>query len=103
MKRIGAHEFERRVAQILDESEMLSIERDGRVIGHYIPVPNGPAGNGATGPEESRHADAETRAAIERLERVLEGIYARTGMTEDELADVLDPSKPFPYDREAGG
>jgi hypothetical protein len=40
----------------------------------------------------------ESRAIIERLQETLQQIYAETGMTEDEFADLLDPSKPFPYD-----
>jgi hypothetical protein len=42
--------------------------------------------------------DPESRAIIERLQGTLQAIYARTGMTEDEFIDLLDPSKPFPYD-----
>ena len=40
----------------------------------------------------------EARATLERLRRVLQDVYARTGMTEDELADFFDTMTPSPYD-----
>ena len=36
----------------------------------------------------------------EELSQLLQRVYAETGLTEDEFADLLDPSKPFPYDKD---
>ena len=100
MKRVPADEFARHAAEYLEGSETVSVEKDGEVIGRYVPTPNGHAQNGVNADEDRDRKKAEARAAFERLQQVLEGIYARTGMTEDELVDLLDPSKPFPYDRD---
>lgn len=98
MKRVPADEFARHVAEYLEGSEAVSVEKDGKIIGRYVPAPNGHALNSIDSDEDRRRRRAEARAAFERLQHVLQGIYARTGMTEDELVDLLDPSKPFPYD-----
>ena len=42
--------------------------------------------------------DPGFRESLAKLEETLARIREQTGMTEDELADLLDPSKPFPYD-----
>jgi hypothetical protein len=108
MKRVPADEFARHAAEYLEGSEIVAVEKDGEVIGQYVPVPNGHAPNGTQATSQSANdnateldwskVDPESRAIIERLQETLQGIYARTGMTEDELVDLLDPKKPFPYD-----
>jgi len=108
VKRIPADEFARHAAEYLEGSEPVSIEKDGEVIGRYVPAPNGHSINGARTTAQSANdntteldwskVDPESRAIIGRLQETLQKIYARTGMTEDEFADLLDPSKPFPYD-----
>ena len=100
MKRVPADEFARHAAEYLEGSETVSVEKDGEVIGSYVPAPIGHAPNGMDADADRSRRRAEARAAFERLQHVLQGIYARTGMTEDELVDLLDPSKPFPYDRD---
>ena len=100
MKRVPADEFARHAAEYLEGSETVAVEKDGEVIGQYVPSPNGHALNGVSADEDRDVKRAEARAAFERLQQVLQGVYARTGMTEDELVDLLDPSKPFPYDRD---
>jgi hypothetical protein len=100
MKRVPADEFARRAAEYLEGSEPISVEKDGEVIGRYVPVPNGHSINGTVSDEERGRKKAEARAAFERLHATLQQVYAETGMTEDELVDLLDPGKPFPYDRD---
>ena len=99
MKRVPADEFARHAAEYLEGSETVSVEKDGEIIGRYVPLPNGHASNGVSSDEDRRKRKAEASAAFDRLQHVLQGIYARTGMTEDELVELLDPKKPFPYDR----
>ncbi|MGH3168434.1 MAG: hypothetical protein ACRDN0_21455 [Trebonia sp.] len=53
----------------------------GQVIGFYIPVEG-----------DREHA----RRAIERLGRSVDEILAETGMTEDDLAQVLDLLRALP-------
>ena len=107
MKRVSADEFADHAAEYLEGGEPVSIENDGRVIGHYVPLPvrrlavpppNGHATNGTDHAERPPKITPESQALSERLQRTLDDIYARTGMTEDELVDLLDPKKPFPYD-----
>jgi hypothetical protein len=98
MKRVPADEFARHAAEYLEGSEAVSVEQDGEVIGRYVPAPNGRALNGGGSDEDRRRKKAEARAAFERLRSVLQKIYAETGMTEDEFADLFDTTKPFPYD-----
>jgi hypothetical protein len=108
MKHVAADEFARHAAEYLEGSETVSVEKDGEVIGRYVPTPNGHAPNGTLATRQPASGDAveldwskvdpESRAIVERLQATLQKIYAETGMTEDEFADLLDPSKPFPYD-----
>src|SRR5688572_28962505 len=98
MKRVPADEFARHAAEYLEGTEPVSVEKDGEVIGRYVPTPNGHTSNGAVSDEERRKRKAEGRAAFARLRSVLEEVYAETGMTEDELAEFFDTTKPFPYD-----
>jgi hypothetical protein len=108
MKRVPADEFARHAAEYLEGSDTVSVEKDGEVIGRYVPVPNGHAPDKTPSSHQPANVDdtdldwskvrPESRAIIERLQETLQQIYAETGMTEDEFADLLDPSKPFPYD-----
>ena len=108
MKRVPADEFARHAAEYLEGTEPVSVEKDGKIIGSYVPSPNGHVLNGTPSARPPSTGDdveldwskvrPESRATIERLQSTLRAIYARTGMTEDELVDLLDPSKPFPYD-----
>jgi hypothetical protein len=98
MKRVPADEFARHADEYLEGSEAVSVEKNGEVIGRYVPVPNGHTANGVGSEADRGESKAEARAAFARLHRVLQEVYARTGMTEDELVDLLDPKKPFPYD-----
>jgi len=100
MKRVPADEFARHAAEYLEGSETVSVEKDGEVIGRYVPAPNGHVVDGANGDDDRDRKRGEARAAFGRLQQVLQRVYARTGMTEDELVELLDPSKPFPYDRD---
>jgi hypothetical protein len=108
MKRVLADEFARHAVEYLEGTEAVTVEKDGEVIGRYMPAPNGhlrngtPSGGSPVGPEaielDWSKVDPESRAIIVRLQSTLQKIYAETGLTEDEFADLLDPSKPFPYD-----
>lgn len=110
MKRVPAEDFARHAAEYLEGSEPISVERDGEVIGCYVPAANGHVLNGTQSTRQSANGDdveldwskvrPESRAIIERLQSTLQKIYAETGLTQDEFADLLDPSKPFPYDRD---
>ncbi len=88
MKTVGVREFNEHVADYSSVGEMITVGRDGEPIGYYIPI---------------RKRDPErTKQALEQLERAVQRALDETGMTEDELADLFDVSKPFPYDTDDG-
>lgn len=101
MKRIAARDFEERTTEYLDAREALGIEWDGVVIGDYVPVANGAGDRSPTnGPIELRRPTAtveERRQAIEQFDRTIERVLAESGVTTEELADLLGLTRPFPY------
>jgi hypothetical protein len=84
MKHIGVREFKNRATHLFKDAEPIAIERHGRLIGFYIPV------------DSEEDEDARVKAALSRLEGAVSRALEETGLTEDELADHLDLSKPMP-------
>ncbi len=85
MKRVGVHEFGSDAARYLAGDEPLAIEQHGELLGYYVPV-------------DERHSKLKLRDALQRLERTVQRVTAETGLSEDELADLFDLSKPLPDD-----
>jgi hypothetical protein len=85
VKTVGVREFNDQIPDYVPGGEIITVERDGEPIGYYLPLP-------------PRRSPEELQQAIERLERVVQRALEESGMTEDELADLFDVSKPFPYD-----
>lgn len=81
MKRVGVREFRDRATYYLANGEALEIERHGKPIGYYIPIPE--------------RAEEEKRLALERLNRAVECVLEESGMTEEELSAVFDLNRPF--------
>jgi hypothetical protein len=114
MKRVPADEFARHAAEYLEGSEAVSIEKDGEIIGRYVPDPNGHALNGTRPRDRSRrYGDLSEAELLRELEKgispddltrirkndeMLKAIYDKAGMTEEEFAAYFDMTKPFPYD-----
>ena len=71
MKRIGVREFKTKATALISEEKALVIEKHGKPVGFYIPLP--------------KKDKIEAREAADRLEHTLEGILARTGMTREEF------------------
>jgi hypothetical protein len=100
MKRVPAEEFAEHAAEYLAGSAPVSVEKDGEVIGQYVPTPNGRASNGTT--PAGRMSDDEmlrelekgfkpqALALIRRLDRQLQQLYERAGLTEEEFANLYD-------------
>jgi hypothetical protein len=91
MKRVGVREVHDTATKYLAGNELLAIERHGQQIGVYIPTAGERSG------KQLRAAEA-----LERLGRTVERILAETGITEDELVDLFDLSKPLPDELAAG-
>jgi hypothetical protein len=84
MKQIEVDELRENPVIYLKGPEPLAIEYQGEVLGLYYP--------------KKRSKPEEVKLAIEHLEREIDRVLAQTGMTEDELADLFDLTKPFSYD-----
>lgn len=84
MKHVGIKEFRDRATSYFKATEPIAVERHGKLIGFYIPV------------ESKRASEAELNEMIDRLEASVARVLEETGMTEDELADYFDLSKPPP-------
>jgi hypothetical protein len=93
MKRVPAEEFASHAAEYLEGTEEISIEKDGAVIGRYVPLLNGHSPNGTRTPSVRRTISPEAQARLDRLNRTWEAIYAKTGLTED---DFLAESESYP-------
>jgi antitoxin (DNA-binding transcriptional repressor) of toxin-antitoxin stability system len=84
MKSVGVREFRDHASKYLDTDEILSIERHGRTIGYFIP---------AHGEPTVAERRARLEEALDGLARISNEIQERTGLTEDEVADMFDIHK----------
>ena len=75
MKRVGVREFKDKAAALINEEKGLVIEKHGKPVGFYIPIP------------KKDKAKAEEAAA--RLEGTIERVLERTGMTREELIEFF--------------
>ena len=87
MKQVATLELKEKAIDYLTGSEPLVIVHDGEVVGFYYP--------------KKRTKQEKVEQAVKQLSQTVERILAETGMTEDELADLFDTSKPFPYDADS--
>ncbi|MFB2881301.1 hypothetical protein [Floridanema aerugineum] len=84
MKHIAVEELAEHSINYFTGNEALAIEHNGEVVGFYYP--------------KKRPNQEEVERAVKQLSETVQRVLAETGMTEDELADLFDTSKPFPYD-----
>ncbi len=82
MKHVGVREFRDHATRYLSGDEVLAVERHGQPLGFYIPT------------TKSHHENFGE--ALARLERAVQHVLSETGMSEDELARVLDLQGPIP-------
>ena len=88
MKRIGVRELRDHATKYLAGDEVLAIERHGRPVGYYVPA----------GP----HARVAETNGLPVWEGIAQRMMAETGLSEDELADLFDLSKPLPAELPRG-
>lgn len=79
LKNVGVREFRDHATTYLSGSEPIAVSKHGRVIGFYIPV---------------ERDDADVARALARLADSVERVIAETGMSEDELAELLNLRRP---------
>lgn len=80
---MGIKEFRDRATSYFKAAEPIAVERHGKLIGFHIPF-------------ESKRDAKEVEEAPARLGASVNRMLEETGMTEDELADCFDLSKPPP-------
>jgi len=80
VKRVGVREFRDHATKYLALQEPLEIERHGRPIGYFIPA--------------KRASDEEVKGAIDRLNEAVAALLAESDMTEGELVELFDLSRP---------
>jgi antitoxin (DNA-binding transcriptional repressor) of toxin-antitoxin stability system len=81
LKEVGVREFRDHATLYLSGSEPIGVTKNGHIIGNYVPL---------------KRDEERVRRAVDRLEQAVNQVLEETGMTEDELADVFDLSKPLP-------
>lgn len=81
MKNVGVREFRDHATSYLSGEEPVAVSKHGQVIGVYVPVKRDPE---------------RAQRALDRLGETVEAILDQTGLTEDELVEFLDPSRPMP-------
>lgn len=86
MRRVGVRKFRYRATGYLKEAEPIAVERHGRLIGFYIPVE----------PKRAAQGQVELKEALARLDESIQRVPEETGMTEGEMADYFDLTKPIP-------
>jgi hypothetical protein len=80
MTHVCLRDFREQIDRYLEASRTLAIDKDDRTVGYFVPVPTA--------------ADEQFRQAMARIEDTLQRVLSRTGLTEDALADLLDPQRP---------
>ena len=90
MRRVGESEFLERVEYYLLGEEAIAVERNGEIVGYYMPVPQ----EHVEKVPLPRRDIEEARLAQERLNRAVEQVLAESGMTEEELSAYFDLNRP---------
>ncbi len=81
MRHVGVREFRDKATTYLSGNEIVTVEKHGQPIGYYIPAP--------------RASHEERQAALAQFSAAVQRFLEESGLTEDELADLLDLNKPF--------
>lgn len=81
LKQVGVREFRDQATKYLSGAEPIAVSKHGRIIGIYTPM--------------QRDQEA-IQQAVDQLGRTINRILEETGMSEDELVDLLDIRKPLP-------
>jgi antitoxin (DNA-binding transcriptional repressor) of toxin-antitoxin stability system len=81
MKHVGVREFRDHATLYLSGGDPIAVTKHDRVIGIYVPF---------------KRDEEKARQAWDSFGATIDRILQETGMTEDELADLFDVSKPFP-------
>ncbi len=76
---MGVREFRDHATQYLSGKDPVAVSKHGPITGVYVPM---------------QRDEAKAREAVDQFRRTIQQILEETGMTENELADIFDLSKP---------
>ena len=79
MKQVGVREFRDHATLYLSGSDPIAVSKHDRIIGVYVPL---------------KRDEEKIRRAWERFGQTIDRILQETGMSEDELADIVQAEKP---------
>jgi len=81
MKHAEVREFDDHATRYLAGEDVIAVERDGSVVGYYIPV-------------VPRRDSASRREAMARLQAAVARVLEESGLTEEELSQMFDLNQP---------
>lgn len=79
MRSVGIREFRDQATTLMKLGETIRIERHGKPVGFFVPVPT---------PKHDRH---EINESLDRLGEVVERVLAQTGLDEEDLVRAIVP------------
>lgn len=79
MRSVGIREFRDQATTLMKLGETIRIERHGKPVGFFVPVPV---------PKRDRHAASES---LDRVGEVVDRVLALTGFDEEDLVRALAP------------
>jgi hypothetical protein len=80
-----------KLGDYLEGTRQIAVVKDGKVIGHYVPRIKTQTAT-SNGKLDLSTVRPELRDNVQALESMLQETYERTGMTEDDLAEYMDPT-----------
>lgn len=83
LKHVGVREMRSDLSRHIAGDDIIAIERHGHLLGFYIPV--------------RRASEAEQDELLRRADEAFARLRQESGMSEDELAAMLDLSHPDPH------
>lgn len=75
LRNVGVREFRDHATNYLSGSDPVAVSKHGRVIGFYVPL---------------ERDENEVRHALAKLSETVEQVLDETGLSEDELAGLVD-------------
>lgn len=82
MRSVGIREFRDHATALMKLGETIRIERNGKPVGFFVPVPV---------PKRSRQ---EVRESLDRVGEAVQRVLDRTGWDEEDLVEALVPGSP---------
>ncbi|WP_420618969.1 type II toxin-antitoxin system Phd/YefM family antitoxin [Candidatus Poriferisocius sp.] len=79
MRSVGVREFRDQATTLMKLGETIRIERHGKPVGFFVPVP------------KPKHNRREIDESLDRVGEVVERVLAQTGLNEEDLVRALVP------------